>query len=52
MAYVGEEFHPDGLGSAMGLYVSGTAIGGMAGRISTGVLADAYSPGLLTGGQG
>jgi MFS transporter, YNFM family, putative membrane transport protein len=44
MAYVGEEFHPDGLGSAMGLYVGGTAIGGMAGRISTGVLADAYSP--------
>ena len=44
MAYVGEEFHPDGLGSAMGVYVGGTAIGGMSGRISTGVLADAYSP--------
>jgi YNFM family putative membrane transporter len=52
MAYVGEEFHPDGLGSAMGLYVGGIAIGGIAERISTGVLAGTYSPGLLTGGQG
>ena len=43
MTYVGEEFGEDSLGAAMGLYVGGTAIGGMAGRISTGVLADAYS---------
>ena len=43
MAYVGEEFRPEGLGVAMGLYVSGTSFGGMAGRISSGVLADAFS---------
>jgi len=40
MAYVAEEVHPQGLGMAMGLYVSGTAFGGMAGRIISGTLAD------------
>jgi YNFM family putative membrane transporter len=40
MAYLAEEVHPDGLGLAMGLYVGGTAIGGMAGRVITGVVAD------------
>ncbi|WP_179402918.1 MFS transporter [Burkholderia guangdongensis] len=40
MAYLAEEVHPDGLGLAMGLYVGGTAIGGMAGRVITSVLAD------------
>jgi MFS transporter, YNFM family, putative membrane transport protein len=43
MAYLAEEAHPDGLGLAMGLYVGGTAIGGMAGRVITGVLADLFS---------
>jgi MFS transporter, YNFM family, putative membrane transport protein len=43
MAYISEEVHPNGLGLAMGLYVSGTAFGGMAGRIITGVLADFFS---------
>ena len=43
MAYISEEVHPKGLGLAMGLYVSGTAFGGMAGRIITGVLADYFS---------
>ncbi|MBA2535472.1 MAG: MFS transporter [Rubrobacter sp.] len=43
MAYVSEEFRPEGLGVAMGLYVGGTSLGGMAGRISAGVLADAFS---------
>ncbi|MEM5297130.1 MFS transporter [Burkholderia sp. JPY481] len=43
MAYLAEEVHPDGLGLAMGLYVGGTAIGGMAGRVITGVLADLFS---------
>ena len=36
MAYLAEEVHPDGLGLAMGLYVGGTAIGGMAGRVISG----------------
>lgn len=43
MTYVGEEFGEGSLGVAMGLYVGGTALGGMAGRISTAVAADAYS---------
>jgi YNFM family putative membrane transporter len=43
MAYLAEEVHPDGLGLAMGLYVGGTAIGGMAGRVITGVVADLFS---------
>ena len=43
MAYVNEEFHPNSAGMAMGLYVSGTSIGGMSGRIITGVLTDAFS---------
>ncbi len=43
MAYVAEEVHPQGLGLAMGLYVSGTAFGGMSGRIISGTLADFFS---------
>jgi YNFM family putative membrane transporter len=42
MAYLAEEMHPDGLGLAMGLYVGGTAIGGMAGRVITGIVADLF----------
>ncbi|RQH03684.1 MFS transporter [Paraburkholderia dinghuensis] len=42
MAWLAEEMHPDGLGMAMGLYVGGTAIGGMAGRVITGVLTDLF----------
>ncbi|WP_240002351.1 MFS transporter [Oleisolibacter albus] len=40
MAYLGEEMHPRAIGLAMGLYISGTALGGMAGRLVTGVVAD------------
>ncbi len=40
MAYLAEEIEPAGLGFAMGLYVAGTAFGGMAGRVVTGVAAD------------
>jgi MFS transporter, YNFM family, putative membrane transport protein len=43
MAYVNEEFHPSSAGMAMGLYVSGTSIGGMAGRIITGMVTDLSS---------
>ncbi|CAG4906928.1 MFS transporter [Paraburkholderia gardini] len=42
MAYLAEEVHPEGLGLAMGLYVGGTAIGGMAGRVITGVVANLF----------
>ena len=34
MAYVSEEVHPNGVSSAMGLYIAASAIGGMAGRLS------------------
>ncbi len=40
MTYLAEEIHPDGLGLAMGLYVGGTAIGGMMGRLLTGLAAE------------
>ena len=42
MTYLAEEIHPSGLGLAMGLYVGGTAIGGMAGRLVTGFAAQAF----------
>lgn len=42
MAYLAEEIHPGGLGLAMGLYVSGTAFGGMMGRVATGALAEFF----------
>ncbi len=40
MAYLAEEIGPSGLGFAMGLYVAGTAFGGMAGRVVTGFVAE------------
>jgi MFS transporter, YNFM family, putative membrane transport protein len=52
MAYLAEEVHPEGLGLAMGLYVGGTAIGGMAGRVISGVLADLFGWRAAIGGIG
>lgn len=43
MAYVAEEFHPSGLGTAMGLYIGGTGLGGMTGRVLGGLVASASS---------
>ncbi|WP_332702597.1 MFS transporter [Devosia sp.] len=40
MVYLAEEMDPDALGFSMGLYIGGTAIGGMAGRLVSGVLTD------------
>jgi YNFM family putative membrane transporter len=40
IAYLSEEIEPANLGKAMGLYVAGTAFGGMTGRIVTSVLAE------------
>ncbi|MGQ7958878.1 MFS transporter [Pseudomonas sp. SP16.1] len=40
MAYVGEEFDPDSLPAAMGLYIGGTALGGLLGRLLAGLLSD------------
>ncbi len=42
MAYLSEEMHPDSIGLGMGLYISGSAIGGMGGRLLVGVLADFF----------
>lgn len=43
MAYLGEEMDSSAIASAMGLYISGNAVGGMAGRVVTAIMAD-YLP--------
>ena len=40
-AYLREELHPSSHARAAGLYIGGTALGGMAGRLLTGVVAEA-----------
>ena len=42
MAYLAEEVNPRALGMAMGLYISGNSVGGMSGRIVSGILADYF----------
>ncbi len=43
MTYLSEEIHPSYIALSMGLYISGNSIGGMSGRLATGVIADYYS---------
>lgn len=43
MAYLGEEMDTSAIASAMGLYISGNAVGGMSGRVITAIMAD-YMP--------
>ncbi|MET3130877.1 YNFM family putative membrane transporter [Oxalobacteraceae bacterium GrIS 1.11] len=43
MAYLGEEIAPPSLGLSMGLYIAGSAFGGMAGRIVVSLLSDVWS---------
>lgn len=43
MAYLGEEIEPRSLGLTMGLYISGNSVGGMSGRIISGVLTDVFN---------
>jgi len=43
MAYLSEEMDASALGSVMGLYIAGNAVGGMTGRIFTAVVTDYYS---------
>ncbi len=43
MAYLGEEIAPASLGTAMGLYIGGNALGGMTGRIYTAAVTDFFS---------
>jgi YNFM family putative membrane transporter len=40
MAYLAEEIEPSSLGSAIGLYIGGSALGGMTGRLLSGALAE------------
>jgi len=49
MAYLGEEIEPQSLGLSMGLYISGSAFGGMAGRVITSVISDHMSWRLALG---
>ncbi|KRE86972.1 hypothetical protein ASG75_02065 [Rhodanobacter sp. Soil772] len=42
MTYLSEEMHVESIGLGMGLYISGSAVGGMGGRLITGVLADFF----------
>ncbi|AGG89451.1 MFS transporter [Rhodanobacter denitrificans] len=42
MTYLGEEMDADSIGLGMGLYISGSAVGGMGGRLISGVLADFF----------
>lgn len=43
MAYLGEEMDSSSLGIAMGLYISGNSVGGLAGRILMGTMTDLYN---------
>ncbi len=43
MAYLADEIASEALGLAMGLYIAGTTIGGMAGRLLVSVLADRWN---------
>ncbi|PKG23471.1 MFS transporter [Niallia nealsonii] len=52
MAYLGEEVESSSLGKAMGLYISGNAIGAMGGRIISGVLSDFFGWHIAVGGIG
>ena len=49
MAYLSEEIAPASLGSAIGLYISGNAIGGMTGRIFTAAMTEYASWRLALG---
>lgn len=43
MAYLSEEIDPPSLGYSMGLYIGGSAFGGMTGRVLTSLLSDVLS---------
>jgi YNFM family putative membrane transporter len=43
MAYVSEEMHPRSIGLAMGLFIGGSAMGGLGGRLIAGILTDLAS---------
>jgi YNFM family putative membrane transporter len=42
MTYLSEEVHAESIGLGMGLYISGSAVGGLGGRLLTGVMTDFF----------
>jgi YNFM family putative membrane transporter len=42
MTWLTEELEPRSAGYAMGLYIAGTAFGGMVGRVGSGILTDFF----------
>ncbi|MDQ0197978.1 MFS transporter [Neobacillus ginsengisoli] len=52
MAYLGEEIESKSLGTAMGLYICGNAIGAVFGRIFSGMLSDYFGWHIAIGGIG
>ena len=52
MAYLAEEIDPKALGMAMGIYISGTAIGGLSGRVVIGFLTDLFGWHIALGAMG
>lgn len=52
MTYVNEEFHPRSLGYVIGMYVSGSTIGGLSGRLIIGALTDYFSWNIAIGSLG
>jgi YNFM family putative membrane transporter len=43
VTYIGEEWPPEQMALIMSFYVSGTALGGFVGRLTSGILADAFN---------
>ncbi len=43
MTYLSEEIHPSFVAFSMGLYISGNSIGGMSGRLISGVFTDFFN---------
>ncbi|MBE5251643.1 MFS transporter [Mixta mediterraneensis] len=43
MTYLSEEIHPGMIAFSMGLYISGNSIGGMSGRLLSGVITDFFN---------
>jgi YNFM family putative membrane transporter len=52
MAYISEEVAPQALGFSMGLYVAGTALGGMSGRFLVGFITEAHGWRVALGAVG
>ncbi|WP_376784549.1 MFS transporter [Atlantibacter hermannii] len=52
MTYLSEEIHPSFVAFSMGLYISGNSIGGMSGRLLSGVITDFFDWRVAVGAIG